>query len=301
MTQLFTPKQVARAIGSSESSLKRWCDKGLLPTVRTAGGHRRIALDSVVRFLRESQQAVVRPELLGLPSSVGSGQTVVDRAADMLAEALVAGDADRSRRIVLDLYLAGRRVIDICDEVVSPAFQQIGDGWACGDVAVYRERRACQIAMRALFELRSAMPAPAADAPVAIGGALERDPYQLPTITVELALREIGWRADSLGTLLPAETISRAIDELRPRMVWVSVSWIANADDFLTEYASIYATAERAGAAVAVGGRALEPELRGRIRYSVYCDNLGRLVDFARTLAPPAESTASRESTLGDD
>jgi predicted site-specific integrase-resolvase len=29
---LLTPKQVARAIGVSESSLKRWCDKGVLPT-----------------------------------------------------------------------------------------------------------------------------------------------------------------------------------------------------------------------------------------------------------------------------
>jgi excisionase family DNA binding protein len=42
--KLVTPKQVAQAINVSESSLKRWCDQGLLTAIRTAGGHRRLAL-----------------------------------------------------------------------------------------------------------------------------------------------------------------------------------------------------------------------------------------------------------------
>ena len=38
MNELVSPKQVAHAMGVSESSLKRWCDQGLIPTVRTAAG-----------------------------------------------------------------------------------------------------------------------------------------------------------------------------------------------------------------------------------------------------------------------
>jgi excisionase family DNA binding protein len=49
----LSPRQVAEAIGVSESSLKRWCDSGLIPTRRTAGGHRRVPVAGVVAFLRE--------------------------------------------------------------------------------------------------------------------------------------------------------------------------------------------------------------------------------------------------------
>jgi excisionase family DNA binding protein len=65
MKELITPKQVARAIGVSESSLKRWCDRGLIPTVRTAGGHRRLPISGVLSYLRETGHEMVRPELLG--------------------------------------------------------------------------------------------------------------------------------------------------------------------------------------------------------------------------------------------
>ena len=71
MNEFVTPKQVARAIQVSESSVKRWCDKGVIPTQKTAGGHRRIQLAGLVRFLRESGQVLARPEVIGLPATTG--------------------------------------------------------------------------------------------------------------------------------------------------------------------------------------------------------------------------------------
>lgn len=66
---VLSPKQVARAIGVSEASLKRWCDKGKLTLTKTAGGHRRLHVSSVLRFLKDSGRELVRPEILGLPPS----------------------------------------------------------------------------------------------------------------------------------------------------------------------------------------------------------------------------------------
>ncbi len=285
MKHLITPKQVAQAIGVSESSLKRWCDQGLLTTVRTAGGHRRLALDGVIQFLRKSGHQLVRPELLGLPATVGQGTTVIARARDQIRDALLSGDEDQCRRIAIDLYLAGQSACDICDRVLAAAFHDIGDGWECGEVVVYRERRGYEIALKVLHDLRLALQVPPLHAPMAIGGALEHDPYRLPTTMVEVALREAGWQATSLGTLLPAATVSEAVRENRPNLLWLSVSSIESVPNFLEQYARLYETAVEVGVAIAVGGRALTEEIRQQMVYSAYCDTLRHLVTFIETLS----------------
>jgi methanogenic corrinoid protein MtbC1 len=185
---------------------------------------------------------------------------------------------------VFDLYLAGQSACDICDRVLAAAFHDIGDAWECGEIFVYRERRGCEIALKALHDLRLALRVPPLDAPVAIGGALEHDPYRLPTTMVEVALREAGWRAASLGTLLPAATLIEAVRENRPQLLWLSVSSIASVPEFVEEYAQLHETAAKLGTAVAVGGRALTEEIRQQMTYSAYCDTLRHLVTFVATL-----------------
>lgn len=82
MKDAFTPRQVARALGVSESTLKRWCDRGLLPTIRTAGGHRRIPIHGVLSFIRDNDQTLAHPELLGLPATSGQTVWVIERARE---------------------------------------------------------------------------------------------------------------------------------------------------------------------------------------------------------------------------
>jgi len=288
MKHLLTPKQVAQAIGVSESSLKRWCDRGALSMVRTAGGHRRLALDDVVAFLRHSGHQIVRPELLGLPPARGQSPATIERGREMVREALLAGEDAQCRRIALDLYLAGTSVCEIGDQVLAAAFHDIGDAWECGDISIYRERRGCEMAIHALHDLRGALPEPSLDAPRAIGGTLENDPYQLPTLMVELALREAGWQATSLGTLLPATTLIDAVRENKPRLLWLSVSSIQEPDKFLADFATLLAAATEQGTAVVVGGRALSDEVRRQMNYNAYCDTLRHLVSFAQSLRQPA-------------
>jgi excisionase family DNA binding protein len=284
MKQAISPKQVAQALGVSESSLKRWCDRGLLKTVRTAGGHRRLELVDVLQFLRDSGREIVRPELLRLPATVGQGPTILARASEQIREALLAGDEEQCRRVVFDLYLGGRSACEIFDQVLAPAFHDIGHGWESGSVAVYRERRACEIALKTLHDLRRALPEPAVDAPMALGGTLERDPYCLPTAMVEVVLREAGWRATSLGTLLPAATFADALRENQPDLLWISVSTISSIPDFIGEYSQLHDLATALGTPIAVGGRALTADVRQQVSYSTYCDTLRHLVTFAGSI-----------------
>ena len=288
MHEFLTSKQVARAIQASESSVKRWCDKGVIPTQYTAGGHRRIALPDLIEFLRSSKYELVRPEVLGLPATTGQTSRVIDRAEEQLTEALLKGEEDLCRQIVLDLYLAEHNISSICDLVITRSFMTIGDRWECGNAEVYQERRGCELALRILHELRTLIPNPPLDAPVAFGGAVEGDLYSLATTMVELVLRDIKWNASSLGTNLPFSTLAAAIEQQRPRMFWLSVSYIRNEQEFLQNYAELY---DEFGMDVAfvVGGRALKEPIRQQMQYAAFCDNIRHLESFAQTLLSASE------------
>ncbi|MCC7338194.1 MAG: B12-binding domain-containing protein [Pirellulaceae bacterium] len=292
MTALVTPKQVGRSLGVSESSVKRWCDKGEIETQYTAGGHRRIAVSTVLSMVREGKFTLVVPEALGLPATSGQTIRVVERAREKLSEALIEGDESRCRQLIFDLFTAGQRPSVICDEVVAAAFADIGDRWSCGEAEVYQERRGCEIALHIMQEMQTWL-APVGDAGMlALGGAPAGDQYALGTKMAELVLRDAQWNAVSLGDNLPFNTLEAAIAHNRPKLFWLSCSHIMDQEEFLTGYSALH---EKCNAEVAfvVGGRALTTELRRKMNFSAFCDNMQHLEGFARTLHLAIQEKAS--------
>ncbi len=284
MKELLSPKQVARAIGVSESSVKRWCDKGVLATERTAGGHRRVRADEALRFIREQGYTIAAPDVLGLPSVSGQGEWTTERAEERFRQALIDGADDVCRQVVLDLHLAKRPIPVICDSVIAQAFHNIGDMWDCGEVEVYEERRACEICLRVVHELRQRVASPPQDAPIAFGATLDGDPYTLAVSMAELVLRVAGWNAMSLGHMLPFDTLRKAIEQHSPKLVWLSVSAVRDETRFVAEFNQLFEHADKLGAAIAVGGVALTPEIRRQIRFSAHCETFQHLEDFARVM-----------------
>ena len=158
---------------------------------------------------------------------------------------------------------------------------------ASNSVSVRSFLFACEIALRVLHEVRSFLPSPPAEAPLAIGGATEGDQYNLATTMVELVLRDAKWNAVSLGDNLPFETLAAAIKQQRPRLFWLSCSHISNPAAFLEGYNDLY---DEFGLDVAlvVGGRALTEEIREQMKYAAYCDTMQHLESFAQTLSSSA-------------
>lgn len=286
--QFVSPKLVARAIGVSESSIKRWCDQGLLHTVRTVGGHRRLATHAVVEFVRQTGQRFVEPNLIGLPHDTGREEASLEGAIPRLCDTLCAGDEVASRRLLFDLYLSRHPLVEIFDSVLTHVMHRIGSRWEHSSLEVYQERRACEIVSRVLYELRTALPPAAEGAPYAIGGTVSADPYQLATAMVELSLREAGWRAESYGTNLPFSTLIAAVEDTRPRVCWLSVSHIGDSECFLREYALFADAASRQETAIVVGGRALTDSIRRQMRYTAYCDTFRHVAEFAGAIYKPA-------------
>lgn len=294
MDEQLTTRQVAEALSVSESSVKRWCNCGAIPTVRTVGGHRRIPMAALMQFLETTQREVRSPlfESRSLdanqPAAVSDGAAQCDQRAnstrDELREqfitAMEVGDENRARALLSAAYSAEESIALVADGYIAPAMQRMGERWSCSELEIYQERRACEICSRLLHELRRLIPEASPASPVALGGSPAGDYYTLPSQLIELVLRENGWRSMNLGSNLPLPTLLAAARKHQPRMVWLSVSHIASPQTFADEYQA-FRQQLPAGTLIVVGGRALNDELRPQLEYTAHCDNLRQLACLA--------------------
>jgi len=291
-TSEASPRQVAKALGASESAVKRWCDQGLLPLVRTPGGHRRIPVPAVLGFARQRGRKIQDGSALITEEAVKPKPLGAARAE--LRRALLTGNRDAAQGALESQWLAGRSIDVLCDELVVPVFAEIGERWARGALEIYEERGASELLRRCLDGLGARLSPRARNAPRAIGATLEQDPYGLPSAMAELVLQERGFDARSLGTGLPAATIARAIADLEPRLVWLAVGTCDDERRIVAECGAVERAAKALGAALVIGGRALVPSLRRQLRYSAFCDGMSQLASFADALVPRASAGSRR-------
>jgi MerR family transcriptional regulator, light-induced transcriptional regulator len=261
-------------------------DEGVLPAHRTAGGHRKLLRAEVLALARRGD--LPRRDLAALCLASRRHQAVDLAATEAaLLEALLGGQGADASALVRHAYGSGVPVETIADRVIAPAMAKVGHQWEAARIDVWQEHRGTQLCAAALYDLNEDLDARAErNRPVAVGGAPEGDPYHLATLLAQLVLLDAGWEAVNLGANTPLPSLAKAMSALRPRLVWLSVSYLEDAAEFIRTYRDLYRTAERQGVAIAVGGQALAEPLRTSIPYTTHGDGLSHLAAFARTLHP---------------
>jgi excisionase family DNA binding protein len=284
--QYLSTVMAASVLAVSVSTVKRWVDEGVLPAHRTAGGHRKLLRAEVLALARQGDLPRGNLTMVHAPSET-DGAVDFEIAAMDLWRTLRDGDGKIARAIVRSAYESGVAIENIADELIAPAMKKLGHDWETSRIDVWQEHRGTQICVAALYDLKEDLEARAEKSrPVAVGGAPEGDPYLLPTLLAQYVMLDAGWEAINLGPNTPLASLARAVRELRPRLLWLSVSYLENSKTFLEGYKDLYRMAERHGVAVVAGGQALQESLRSVIPYTSYGDRLSHLAAFARTLHP---------------
>lgn len=286
-SKLFSPKDIATAIGASESSVKRWADGGQLAFTRTVGGHRRIALYEAIRFARESNLPILRPDILGLPDLSLAQDRMASNSGlgDLVFEALLHGQAQEMRVLLVERYLAGESLTTLCDGPVREALSRIGEIWKHEGRGIAIEHRATDICIQALSVLRSFITPDQDDAPIALGGAPEGDPYILPSMMASAVLAEVGFADRNLGANMPTNAMINEIEHARPSLVWLSFSVRGQIERMTADLGRLLDVTDAMGASVIVGGRILDGPLPralgGRMQHAT---SMGELAAFSKGL-----------------
>lgn len=255
---LLSPRELADAIGVSESSIKRWADDGTVQALRTAGGHRRIPIEEAVSFIRESGLRVVKPDIIGLAELNSDAAESLEHGSEseVLFSCLRDGRATEARGLLLSLYVGGWSMAQMIDGPIQAVMGRLGELWKQDERAIFLEHRATDILIQSLNYLRSLLRIPSPQAPQAIGAAPSGDPYIVPTLAASLVLAESGFRTTNLGPETPIQILERAAAELRPRLIWLSVGSSSTPDRLRAELVSLVENVALLGGVVVVGGRA---------------------------------------------
>lgn len=271
--KLLSPRDLAQAIGASESSLKRWTDQGLLAVSRTAGGHRRIPLAEAIRFVRSRRLPLVQPEILGLPASFGVESDLQsgphDRPDDTFLDLLRAGHDIGARNHLFERFMRGESIAALADGPIRSAMRDIGELWRHGTEGILIEHRATEICTMIVQDLRS-MVVPDEPRARAIGGAVGGDPYKLPPLIAAAVLQECGVHSVNLGADTPIEVLEIAAftsnSDERPDIVWINASSVPSPERLCEDVVRLALRCRDADIMVCAGGREvsrldLPPEL----------------------------------------
>lgn len=280
MKEVLSPKDLAAAIGVSESSLKRWADKGQVKSTRTPGGHRRIPISEAIRFIRSNNVTIVRPELLGLASEAVSPSEDV---GDALYEMLYEGKAREARSLLMTQFLQGASLAEIFDGPLKAALHRLGELWLDNRQGIFVEHRATEICLEAIRELRQAVE-DNPSAPIAIGGASEGEIHSIPTLMAGTILLEERFHAVNLGGATPLDALENAAEELNARLIWLSVTVPTNPSELEMSLAQLAESCRQNRRGLAVGGQ-WEQTAEVAKRHGIhYCDSMTALASFARGL-----------------
>jgi len=291
---LLKTQQVAKALGVSGATVKRWVDSGLIRAIRTVGKHRLVPASEVKRVSMELGASLGKSGLPTLPG-VGVNEADYERIAETLNSLLRDGRAEEARGIIQSVSRSRRDGSALADRVIRPLMEQIGHRWMVGAIDIYQEHYATSTVIAAIQErideVRREQTGPGL---LALGATTEGDFSMIPGLLAELVLLEQGWSVRNLGANLPLRSLANAAREFRPRLIYLSLNHQQDEERFIREYLAFYEAAAELDVAVILGGRALRAELRAQLPYTAFGDRMSHLAEFARRLTPQSTMPASK-------
>lgn len=288
----LTSKQAARLLGASEASVKRWADGGLLPTLKTVGGHRRFRPEDVAAFRRgrgAPGAAGASGKGGGLPrapaGSTAQGVVALDESlSGFMFETLLGGHGETAGEALVGLHQRGHTVASIADAVLCPALRRVGDLWHAGELSVAEEHLATRTALAAVQILRDSLSV-SGRARAAICCSVEEDFHELPVSLASLTLEGLGWGVVNLGTSTPFYALAEAVERFQPRLVCVASTVFNHPDRAGREYGEFTDAAERAGTSVVLGGAGfVGAGVRRRFPADMHADSFLQLEEHATLL-----------------
>jgi len=242
--RLLTSAEVAKILGVTAGSVKRWADLGLLRCARTVGRHRRFDPVEVERF-RKDQTGEVQPE---------HGPDV-EGWLDLLLS-----DSD-AHQLLATLYSERARLGAWWKvaESLSAVLEEIGERWTEGSLSILEEHMATERLSRILAQVSDQLPS-RPGTPRLLLTTAEGEEHTLGLSLAEMVIREHGWPVLWAGRRVPLAEIVAHVASGAVDAVAVSASGVAEPGDLLAQTERLGAICRAGDVQLLLGGSGPWPE-----------------------------------------
>ena len=299
MNQVYSTREMAQMCGVNESTIKRWADSGKLRCMKTPGGHRKFKIKDVLTFFNEYGFEALGMSAEGGPSEAETGNIFpmlvlkhdLPGLSRLYLESAVQKEPREAARVLFNLLTAGFTLSEICDGIVGPAMNEVGNQWREGRISVMEEHLISATTIHALNRMVEMIPRQTPTGKSALCCPANGEAHSIGAEMTGLMLESLGWTTRVTVSPTPFKEITSYVRENRPDMVCLS---LVNAPDngrLREDLDALHSVAAEANTVVAIGGRGAAEA--ADLRHDFMGQSIKDLEIYARTL------TARRRGTEG--
>jgi methanogenic corrinoid protein MtbC1 len=144
-------------------------------------------------------------------SEVSEGGRKVAPWAERLEAQLIQGDQRGAAEIMEAVLRSGHDLYFLYLQVLSPAMGAIGAKWAAGNLEIFVEHRASNIALRLIGQFGPRFARRGVSKGTVVLGSPADEMHTLSTSMVADLIRLEGWNVSDVGANMPAEAFAEAI------------------------------------------------------------------------------------------
>jgi len=226
--EFVTCVQAAECLDVSVSTVKRMCDQQTLDCARTSGGHRRISMQSISRWLavQKSQDSDF--------SERSFEHSSLDHSpldTDLTLNRLLSGGMADLKGFLNYLQAEGWSIPRVLDEILLNALKECRCKCDFEEIPPYSMNQ-CIAALRDLIGyLLLTQGTPTSHAPIAVGGCVGPSRNDVESSAIALGLGAIGCRATSIGSRVDPGDIAAAAARHDAKIVWMNCSHVVDAEE----------------------------------------------------------------------
>jgi len=227
-SEFISTKEVAGLFSVTETTVKRWADEGLIPCVKSPGGHRKFRLNDIVEFAETQGYPVTGT----LDPPLTKKQTEVlqfaihtrnyHKIAEVFFDEALQADSEGVFQLLEYLSKHNIKLSTLADEVLRPPMVRIGQLWENGKIRADQEHRASHAVTEAMIRLVPRLHRKETNGLTAMCACLEGEQHEIGLRSLAFALETEGFKVTFIGSNTPYEDLLAAIRKARPSLVCVS-------------------------------------------------------------------------------
>ncbi len=268
--EYVTCLRAAEILDVSVSTVKRMCDQQLLDSGRTSGGHRRISMQSISRWITLQRNQTDSQTRIFCESALEVGSA---------AELLLSHSTEQLVAFLVYLRAEGNDLIDVIDSVFLPALRHCETLCHEGEIPRYQYQQ-CAANLSGLLGYLQLRSTPLdGDAPLAVGGCMGPAKSDLISSCIRFCLHNTGCTSISLGARVAVGDLAEAARDYGASVVWMNCSYLSNVDDMI-EMTQALSTQLLPSQLVILTGCANWGVHRRQLQCDLAADSLRELCDF---------------------